>query len=402
MRKMMTLSLVLFLLCSLLTSCSKNVYTGGGTPEPSDSIKDLIASMSMAEKVGQMVIVGLEGHAMTAETEALIEDYHVGGFILYKDNISDASQTVSLLNQLKKANRSNKAPLWLSIDQEGGIVNRMPAQFTELPSAEQIGNVDNTQYSRQIGQALGGMVRSLGFNMNFAPVLDINSNPNNPVIGSRSYGADPQSVILHGMETMMAIQSKKIAAVVKHFPGHGDTSVDSHLELPVINKSLTELQNFELIPFKEAIKQNTDAIMIAHLLLPKVDEKDPASISHKVITDLLRNTLQYDGLVITDDMTMGGITKHYDVGEAAVKSVQAGSDILLIGHDHSLQLAVLKALNKSAEDGAITEEMLDRNVYRILRLKAKYNIRDSAVDHVDIQSIKRQIESALKIAKTKG
>ncbi|WP_424765519.1 beta-N-acetylhexosaminidase [Paenibacillus sp. sgz302251] len=409
MQKTLTLLLTFLMLGALLISCGKDASSGNmqpspqpiEVPEPNDPIKDRIAEMSIDEKIGQMLLVGLEGTTVNSESRMLIEDKHIGGFILYKDNMTDSSQIAALLNELKDANRVNKAPLWLSVDQEGGKVNRLPEQYAKLPTAEQIGRMNNSEYSFQIGAVIGEALHSLGFNMNFAPVLDINSNPLNPVIGNRAFGDTPQRVIQHGMETMKGLQSKQVAAVVKHFPGHGDTSIDSHLDLPVVKKSISELENFELLPFKEAIKQHTDAIMIAHLLIPKLDEKYPASLSKKIMTDLLRNTLQYEGVIITDDMTMGGITEHFDIGEAAVRSVQAGSDILLIGHDYDLQMTVIKALKKSVDEGVLTEDMLNKSVYRILRLKEKYKLQDTPVNHVDVQAVNRQIEAALKLAKSK-
>lgn len=363
--------------------------------ETTDPIKEQISAMTLDDKIGQMVLMGLDGTTMGAKTKEMIATYHVGGFILYKDNITGASQAVKLLNQLKAANHAKAAPLWLSIDQEGGKVSRMPAEFIQLPPAADVGRANDLDYTYQIGQTLGMEVRSLGFNMDFAPVLDINSNPNNPVIGNRSFGSNPEIVITHGMETMKAIQSTQVAAVVKHFPGHGDTKVDSHLDLPVVNKNIKELEAFELLPFVEAIRQDADAIMIAHLLIPQVDDKYPASLSKKLITILLRGKLGFDGVIITDDMTMGGITKHYNIGEAAVKSIQAGSDIILVGHEYDKQLAVLKALKKSAQAGAITKDMLDQRVYRILSLKKKYQLKDSAIKTVDVKAVNRQIRAAL-------
>ncbi|MDQ8735312.1 beta-N-acetylhexosaminidase [Paenibacillus sp. LHD-38] len=369
------------------------------TPEPTetvDPLKEKIANMTLDEKIGQMVLVGIEGTTMQANASEMLDKYHVGGFILYKENIADASQTLKLLNQLKKKNIRNPAPLWLSIDQEGGKVSRMPSEFTKIPPAAEVGRADQLAYTRKIGEALAAEVRALGFNMDFAPVLDINSNPNNPVIGNRSFGSDSETVMKHGIETMKAIQSKQVAAVVKHFPGHGDTSVDSHLELPVVNKTLADLEAFELLPFVEAIHQDADAIMIAHLLIPKIDKNYPASLSKTMITDLLRVDLGYDGVVITDDMTMGGITDHFDVGEAAVRSVQAGSDIILIGHDYQTQISVLKALKLSARDGIISKDTLDKSVYRILSLKEKYKLQDKSIEAIDVKAVNQQINAALQ------
>lgn len=416
MTKHLTAFLTLFIMVSQIISCGnsevpvKTAPSASATISPSsqpaaspsveptetvDPIKEQISAMSLDDKIGQMVLVGLDGTSMGVKTKELIEKYRVSGFILYKDNITSASQAVKLLNQLKAANHAKAAPLWLSIDQEGGKVSRLPAEFTDLPPAADVGRANDLDYTHQIGQTLGVVVRSLGFNMDFAPVLDINNNPNNPVIGNRSFGSNPETVITHGIETMKAIQSKHVAAVVKHFPGHGDTTVDSHLDLPVVNKTVKELEAFELLPFVEAIRQDADAIMIAHLLIPQVDDKYPASLSKNLITNVLRGNLGFDGVIITDDMTMGGITKHYNIGEAAVKSVQAGSDIILVGHEYDKQLAVLKALRKSAQAGAITKDMLDQSVYRILSLKSKYQLKDSAIKTIDVKALNMQIGAAL-------
>ncbi|WP_138751440.1 beta-N-acetylhexosaminidase [Paenibacillus sinopodophylli] len=381
------------------TTAPTNSPTAQPTIEPppvTDPLQETIKTMTLDEKIGQLVLIGVEGTELQAPTTDLIDNFHVGGFILYKYNIIDAEQTLKLLNQLKERNKPSKAPLWLSIDQEGGKVSRMPEQFTKTPTAASIGKANNQSYTRGIGQALGAEIRALGFNMDFAPVLDINSNPANPVIGNRSFGSHAETVITHGIETMKAIQSEKIAAVVKHFPGHGDTSVDSHLDLPVVNKSLAELTTFELLPFMEAIRQDADAIMVAHLLIPSIDKTYPSSLSKSVITDLLRKKLGYDGVVITDDMTMGGITDHFDVGEAAVKSIQAGSDIILIGHDYDTQIAVLKSLKLAARDGVITKDALEQSVYRILSLKQKYELQDESIASVDIKAVNQQIQSALQ------
>ncbi len=364
-----------------------------------DPLDATISSMTTQEKIGQMVIVGLDGKQINAQTKKMIADYRVGGFILYQDNITSVKQTTSLLNQLKKANANQPAGLWLSVDQEGGKVSRMPEQLVKTPTAASIGKANNIDYTKAIADAIGEQLFSIGFNMDFAPVLDINSNPKNPVIGNRSFGATPELVVKHGISTMNALRSRQVAAVVKHFPGHGDTSVDSHKELPVVQKSLAELERFELLPFQAAIQEKADAIMIAHLLIPEIDDEYPASLSRKLITGLLREQWGYDGVVMTDDMMMGGITKNFKIGPAAVRSVLAGSDILLIGHEPKQQMAVLNAIRRSVESGEITEARLDESVRRILRLKAAYDIRDDARPTPDVAKLNKQIEAALQIGK---
>jgi len=368
-------------------------------PQTGDkAILEQIAAMTLEQKVGQLAIIGLEGKSMDKSTESFIQNYHVGGFILFKDNITSANQTLKLLNQLKAANEAvpDSVPLWLSVDQEGGKVNRLPSEFDKTPTARQIASKQNPKYTEAIGSSLGLKIGSLGFNMDFAPVLDINSNPDNPVIGDRSFGSDAESVSLHGLAMMEGITSQGVAAVAKHFPGHGDTSVDSHKGLPVVNKSLNELKNFELLPFEEAIKKDVDAIMVGHLLMKKLDAENPASISPAVITGLLREQLGYDGVIITDDMTMKGLTGGISVGKAAVEAILAGGDILLVCHEYKLQQEALDAVMESVKDGVISQERLDESVYRVLSLKAKYELSDAAMPAVDTSAINAAVEDSLK------
>jgi beta-N-acetylhexosaminidase len=231
--------------------------------------------------------------------------------------------------------------------------------------------------------------------MDFAPVLDINSNPKNPVIGDRSFGTSSKLVSSLGVETMMGIQEGKVIPVVKHFPRHGDTSVDSHVGLPRVNKDLEQLNSFELIPFMEAIKNNVDGIMIAHILLPKIDSKYPASLSKVVIDNILRQKLGFKGIVITDDMTMGAIAKNYSIGDAAVRSVDAGSDIILVAHDYNKGIEAITSIINAVNIGNIKMDRIDESVYRILQLKERYNLEDMTIGSVNINEINSKINETL-------
>jgi len=357
-------------------------------------INEQLDRMTVEDKIGQMVVIGLEGTSLKAKTRSMLDKYKIGGFILYKRNIDSAEQTLKLLNELKAANGSD-IPLWLGVDEEGGKVSRLPKEFVKLPAPRDVGKTGNTEYAAGIGSAIGTALAALGFNMDFAPVLDIDSNPDNPVIGNRSFGRTPETVSEIGVAAMQGLQSQDVVAVVKHFPGHGDTSVDSHLDLPVEDRTIDELHSFELLPFKAAIENGADAIMVAHILLPQIDSRQPASLSNAIINRLLREDLGFDGVVMTDDMTMGGITKHRDIGEAAVEAVLAGNDILLVGHKEKLQTAVLDALRESVEDGTITEERLNQSVRRILELKAKYELEDSAEADPHVELVNKTIQEAL-------
>jgi len=365
-------------------------------PEKADPIIEQISGMTLKEKIGQMVIVGLDGYSIDENTRTMMNTFKVGGFILFGYNVESTSQLLALINWLKITNKRNRIPLFISVDEEGGRVSRMPAEFVNLPSNGAIGRINSSELSYRIGRVIAEEVKAFGFNMDNAPVLDINSNPDNPVIGDRSFGSNAEVVSRLGVQTMKGIQDGGVIPVVKHFPGHGDTSVDSHVGLPAVNHSLNRLRSFELIPFAEAIKNGADAVMVAHILLNKIDPNNPASISTIVINDILRKQMNFNGVVVTDDMTMGAIIKYYDISAAAVKAAKAGADIILVCRGYDNEVKVLEALQRAAENGTISRERIDESVYRILRLKRKYNLADSVISSVDVRKINNDINAVLK------
>ena len=365
-------------------------------PKPVDPITEQIKKMSLDEKIGQMLVVGIDGYDLNVNTKSLIEKSKVGGFILFSSNVKDTNQLLNLLNSLKKGNLKNNIPLFLSVDEEGGRVSRMPKEFKKIPTNKAIGKINDGNLSYKIGSTIASEIGSFGFNMDFAPVLDVNSNPNNPVIGDRSFGSKVNIVSSLGTQTMKGIQSKNIISVVKHFPGHGDTSVDSHLGLPTVNNDLERLNDFELLPFVEAIKNNADVVMIAHILLPKIDSQNPSSMSKRIITDILRKELNFQGVIFTDDMTMGAIVKNYKISEAAVKSVKAGTDIVLVCHGYENVVTVTNALKNAVLNGDISKQRVDESVYRILSLKKKYNLKDKTINSVDVKEINNKIYNILE------
>ncbi|MEC0091249.1 beta-N-acetylhexosaminidase [Paenibacillus macquariensis] len=363
--------------------------------EPEDAAKELLKGMTTAEKIGQLVVVGMEGTIIDEDSRKFIEDFHVGGFIFYKDNIENTQQALSLINDLKKSNVANKVPLWMSVDEEGGRVTRMPKEFLKLPTNKAIGKKNDTKISNEVGQILGRELQGFGLNMDFAPVLDINSNPNNPVIGDRSFGNQAKLVSSLGIATMKGLESQGVVPVIKHFPGHGDTSVDSHIGLPVVENDLERLHKLELVPFQDAIKQQAEVVMIAHLLMPKVDPDVPASLSKKIITDLLRDELGFNGIVMTDDMTMGAIAENYDLQKASVQTVLAGTNIVLIGHDAKKGQSVIQALTDAVNHGKISEDVLNNRVYTILKVKEKYKLTNDPAKGPDVQSLNSDIQQIL-------
>lgn len=398
----------------LLTSCSNssnssqpvvtNSPTAESTPSPitsatpvpsseSDPIALQVSSMSLEEKIGQMLLVGIDGTVLDDQAKKMITEDKVGGIILYKNNIQDLKGMISLVNSMKERNSGNPAPLFMSIDQEGGKVSRMPKEYASFPSNGKVGTRKDPNAAEMMGKLLAREVLSAGFNMNFAPVLDINSNPDNPVIGDRSFGNSAELVSTLGIAEMKGIESEGVVPVVKHFPGHGDTSVDSHLDLPIVKKTAAELAELEWLPFQAVIKEGTDAVMVAHILFPKLDADKPASLSSKIIGDLLRGDMKYQGLVITDDLTMGAIMKNYDLTTAALDTINAGSDILLIAHGYDNEKRVLESLLDHVKKGKIQESRIDESVYRILALKAKYNLSDEPVPVPDLTELNKDIKS---------
>lgn len=370
------------------------------TEEPSASIDDpalkQLNDLSLEEKVGQLVIVGVEGTSVDRFSRKLLDTYYVGGFIFFKDNMESTSQSVQLFNDLKKANESNPVPLWMSIDEEGGRVTRMPEPFLRLPASGVVGEKNDPELAQGIGTHIGHRLNGFGLNMVFAPVLDVNSNPDNPVIGDRAFGSSADQVARLGTAAMKGIQKTGVVPAVKHFPGHGDTSVDSHQGLPVVEYGMDRLSKLELAPFKEAIDQEADVVMVAHLLMSKIDPQTPASFSKPVINGLLREQLGFKGVVITDDMTMGAVgTGKIGIGEAAVRSVLAGTNIVLVGHDYDQEEAVVKALNEAVRSKRISEEILDERVLSVLRLKYKYSINDKPAQGPDVKMLNKEAEQLI-------
>ena len=357
-------------------------------------IDEFIAKMTLDEKIGQLIMTGINDKVMTEETKMLISQYQVGGIILFANNLETVDQSIQLLNQIKLENEKNIVPLFLGVDQEGGRVERLP-EMMGLPTNEEIGTKNNEQFSFEIGELLGKQLKAFGFNLNFAPVLDVNSNPHNPVIGDRSFGNSSEMVGKLGVQTIDGMKTQQIIPVVKHFPGHGDTDVDSHLELPIVDKNIAQLQELELIPFKKAIESGIDMVMSAHILLPQIDQEFPASLSEKIITGLLREHLKFDGVVITDDLTMQAISEQFDIGHAAVESIKAGTDIILMAHNYDEVISVYENLKSAVEHGEISERRINESIERIIQLKWKYELEDRQVNNFNPEELNELIGKVL-------
>jgi len=314
--------------------------------------------------IGSLCIFGFEGTTVPSEIRHFISEWNLGGVILFKRNIESKEQLKELIAELKNVGARCNVPLLISVDHEGGRVFRLPPPFTQIPTARDVGAYCNTplqeNYALQIGQLMGRELREVGFNLNFAPVLDVDTNPNNPIIGDRAYSSDPQIVSQVALQIAEGLRSEGLIPCGKHFPGHGETTKDSHLDLPEVDLPLSRLEKVELLPFREAIANQMEMLMTAHVLYPQIDPEFPATLSKKIITGILREKLGYKGVVISDDFLMKAISDRYGVSQAARLFLEAGGDIVLICKEAGVQTETLESLEKWVGDKKILEQSLTR------------------------------------------
>jgi beta-N-acetylhexosaminidase len=324
----------------------------------------------LRKKISQMFMVGLAGGALKREELAILRDYPFGGFILFKHNCMTPHQIRALCQSLWKA--ASDSPPFVAVDQEGGRAHRLPEPFTRFPSAAQIGERDDPALAYRAGRAAAVELALVGINLNLAPVLDVNSNPNNPVIGERSFACDPQQVIKLSAPWIQGTRDAGIIPCGKHFPGHGDTDKDSHLHLPSVDKDLEGLRAVELPPFVQACRNHIETLMTAHVLYRALDSEFPATLSAKIVTDLLRGELGYDGVVFSDAMEMKAISDNYGEEEAAALCARAGIDVLLYSHHLPRVMHVLEFLVARAERDPALRDRVEESYERILKLKRQY------------------------------
>lgn len=287
---------------------------------------------------GQLVMGGFSGVDLPARYQTALAEGRRCGAILFRRNVEDLEQVAALNRQICAA---SEAPL-IAVDQEGGRVARLNAPFIELPAMRKLAEADDLELTRAAAEEVGRQLAVLGFNLNFAPVMDVDSNPENPVIGDRAFGRDPRTVMRHGVAFIRGLQSH-VLACAKHFPGHGDTSLDSHLDLPVVDHDHARLVQVEVPPFRAASGAGVACMMTAHVLYPALDE-EPATLSRAVCGSLLRREIGFEGVLFCDDLEMGAIAQRHDVAEAAVLAVEAGCDVLLVCSDLDAQDRAHEAL----------------------------------------------------------
>jgi beta-N-acetylhexosaminidase len=325
-------------------------------------------------QAGQRLMVGFEGHEPSADLRALIRQYGVGHVILFARNVASPEQVAELVRELQSLARDagHDLPLMVGVDQEGGRVARLREPWTVWPSLRALGRLASDDYARRMGQALAAELQPCGIRWDFAPVVDVDTNPKNPVIGDRSFGDDPALVGRLGAAFLGGMQEEGVAACAKHFPGHGDTEVDSHLDLPVVTHPWPRLEEVELPPFRAAIAAGVASVMTAHVLLPELDEKLPATLSPRVVATVLREQMKFDGVVVSDDLEMQAVSKRWSPGETAVLAATAGCDLLSFCKTPDAQVAAVEALVRAREADLIPAKAMDAAVLRLRRLKERY------------------------------
>jgi beta-N-acetylhexosaminidase len=320
--------------------------------------------------IGKLVMIDLPDTQLSADTKAHLVRYKPGGIILFRKNIVSLEQTKTLILELKALLGND---LLLAIDMEGGGVWRTNF-LPYAPSAMNLGASNDPDLARVIGALVGRGLRSLGINWNFAPVLDINNNPANPVISDRSFGENPKQVTNLGLAWAEGLISAGVAACAKHFPGHGDTHLDSHLALPTVTRNLEGLEEYELVPFRAAVATDLPSIMTAHIIYPAIDPEFPATLSKKILTGLLRERAGYNGVIVTDSMGMDAIDKNYGRGQAAILSILAGADMIEALGSQASQIQTFEALEAATRDGRISPERIQESLMRIQNLAKRFPI----------------------------
>ena len=354
-----------------------------------------INELSLREKIGQMIMAGMESNYITPKKKELITQYKVGGIILYRKNFKNYDEMLSLISKLKQLNKPNKIPLFIAIDQEGGRVNRMPKEILNLPSPYKIATNTSIEGVKKSAQIIGKLLKKSGYNLNFAPVMDIKRFADNHAIGDRCYSEDKEEVTKYGLAFMEELQKQGIISVIKHYPGHGATKKDSHFWLPVVKDKIEKIEQEDMYPFKEAIKNGADAILVGHLLVKDVSRKYPASLSKTLISKYLRMKYHYNGLIIADDLKMKAINFIYGTNFAIEKAVEAGNDVIIVRLPKEKQL--IEKIESLVKSRKIKEARINRSVIRIIKIKEKYNISDDELSEgVDIEEINEEITELRK------
>jgi beta-N-acetylhexosaminidase len=339
-------------------------------------------SLDLAQSAARMFTVGFVGKSITPELRELIAR-GVGGVIFFARNVGTPEEVAALVGDIK---RTAGRPLVVATDQEGGRTARLRDGFTAIPPMRAVGAAGDPELAFAIGQVIGNELRAVGFDMTYSPVLDVDTNPENPIIATRSFGRTAEIVSAMGIRMLQGIQSTGVAACGKHFPGHGDTTSDSHLDLPRLSHPMDRLERIELPPFEAAVRAGVASIMTAHVIFTPLDPTYPATMSRPVLHGILREKMGFDGLIVTDDIEMKAIADHYGIEEAVVRGVNATVDEFLCCHTPALMQEAIDAVIHGVEGGTIDRELVDTANRRILALTQKY--AQPASDRIELRELR--------------
>lgn len=373
--------IILFIfIITILTGCSNNKKVSNKDFEKlsiEEKVNYKMDNLSIDEKIAQMLIVYYIGDEYDENLSNIIKEVKPGGFILMSDNITTYDRT---LNFVKGMQNDSDISMIISTDEEGGSVQRIKGirdiSVTDIPYMYYLGQTKDKNLAYKVGEIIANELRTIGVNLTYAPVMDIYSNPNNTVIGKRSFGSDPNTVYDMATSLKNGIEDNLVNTCIKHFPGHGDTETDSHFEIPIINKTLDELENSDLLPFIKSIN-DTNMIMVGHIALPKITNSSiPASLSKEIVTDLLKNKYNYKGLVITDALNMGSLTNNYSDKEIYTMAINAGVDLLLMPNGSK---NAIKYIKEAIDDEEMDINTINESVRKILTYKYS-NIKENYLD----------------------
>lgn len=367
--------------------------------------------MDLKKSVGQFLIVGFKGTSLDKKRLDLLSRLGVGGVVLFKQNYESVPQLVDLCNSVQKAlipTAPQGLPGWIAVDHEGGRVQRFSAPFTAFPPAAKWGQLNSPKTAFEAGYVMASELKACGVNMNFSPVVDVTTDMNAPALGDRVFATDPEVVANLGSATIRGIQKAGIVGVAKHFPGHGSANIDSHVDLPVCEKTIEDLEARDWVPFRRIIRARAEGIMTAHILYPKIDTERPATLSRKILQDQLRKNLRYSKLIITDDMDMGAIRNKHGLKDAAFLSVEAGCDHLLICHSWDEIEEVWEYLYKAFESGALPMNKIEESWARVQEVKGRYllpysdakaSVASALVGNPEFKAVAAAIEAGTAIEK---
>lgn len=330
----------------------------------------------MKNMIGQHFIIGLKSTSLLKEEADFIKKNSIGGVILFKRNVDTPEQIFNLCQEIQSLHHTNsdRLPLFISIDMEGGRVHRLQAPFTQWPAMKNLGDLNSTEMAFSFAKAMGSELKSVGINLDFAPCADIFTNPKNTVIGDRAFGSDPELVSKMCSAVIRGFIKSDVIAVAKHFPGHGNTLLDSHEALPIEEKTLEQLEACELVPFKKSFRARLDMLMSSHILFKNIDPEWPVTLSKIFLTDILREKLKYRNIVITDDLGMKALSSNYDLNTIVTKSILAGCQILLFCNEFDSPIQAIELFEKAVQDKVISKSIVESNFKMIQKLKLESNL----------------------------